>query len=141
MMTYLLLMRNELFIKLVNNPGYLLDLCLIKRTRHKLTAEIIEIIPKINPPLMAAVISFSPILVPIKAIVKPKNKIQSPNRIHFQKGMGILRSSIRILSPITTKQAKIPSKNQKRPLLKKCIASLLYSSMKSSARSHQGGFL
>jgi hypothetical protein len=81
--------------------------------------------PKIIPPLKAAFISFSPILVPTKAIVKPKNKLQSPKRIHFQKGMGIPRSSVHILSPITTKQAKIPSRNQNEPLVKKCMVCLL----------------
>jgi hypothetical protein len=63
--------------------------------------------------------------VPMKAMVKPRKRIQSPNKSHFQKGMGMPRSSIQSFNPITTRQAKIPSMNQNKPLLKKFMVVLL----------------
>jgi len=93
--------------------------------RHNPTPVMMAARPKMIPPKRAAFGSFSPRFVPIKAMVNPKKRTQIPSNIHFQKGMGIPRSSIHSLNPITVKQTKTPSRNQNSPLLKKCMIDLL----------------
>jgi hypothetical protein len=77
-----------------------------------------DVTPKIMPPLKAAVASFSPRLVPTKAMVKPVNNTHIPSKPHFHQFIRIPRSSIQALNPRTKMVASIPSINQNNPLLK-----------------------
>ena len=115
----------------LGSGDYFLGFFPISRSRQRPTPVIIVIRPKTMPPSRAACASFSPKLVPTKAIVNPNRKTHIPSNPHFQKCIGIPRSSIQILNPTTIKQTKIPCINKNNPLMKKEIFCLQYNTKKS----------